>query len=368
MKTAAGLCSAALVLLAVAGRPGAAAGADQVKVTDGIVEGVLDASTGIRSFKGVPFAAPPTGERRWKAPQPVEKWVDVRRADQFGPRCMQPPSGPPSDMVFRSNGMSEDCLYLNIWTPAKSASERLPVLVYFFGGGYVAGDGSEPRYDGGSMATKGIVALTVNYRLSIMGFFAHPELTKESPNRSSGNYALLDHVAALQWVRDNIAAFGGDPSRVTIAGESAGSVSVSAIMASPLAKGLIAGAIGESGAMITPTLPAVPLADAEQRGTYVRRDEQGGLARRVARHERRGSRSDSAACRPGDFPQRSTAMYCLPRLSTSSGQDSRPKCRCSSGRTPRKEVGPPYSEPISRHRMGMRTRSNGCIRISRTKS
>jgi para-nitrobenzyl esterase len=170
-------------------------------------------------------------------------------------------------MVFRSSGMSEDCLYLNIWTPAKSASERLPVLVYFFGGGYVAGDGSEPRYDGGSMATKGIVALTVNYRLSIMGFFAHPELTKESPNRSSGNYALLDHVAALRWVRNNIASFGGDPSRVTIAGESAGSVSVSAIMASPLAKGLIAGAIGESGAMITPTLPAVPLADAEQRGS-----------------------------------------------------------------------------------------------------
>ena len=265
MKIAARLCAAALVVSATAGRPGVAAPADQVTLADGIVEGVLDASTGIRSFKGVPFAAAPTGDRRWKPPQPVEKWTGVRKADQFGPRCMQPPPGG-GDMVFRSNGMSEDCLYLNIWTPAKSASDRLPVLVYFFGGGYVAGDGSESRYDGGSMSKKGIVALTVNYRLSIMGFFAHPELTRESPNRSSGNYALLDHIAALRWVRDNITAFGGDPSKVTIAGESAGSVSVSAIMASPLAKGLIAGAIGESGAMIVPTLAAVPLANAEERG------------------------------------------------------------------------------------------------------
>jgi para-nitrobenzyl esterase len=265
MKIADRLCAAALVLSAIAGRLGVAAPADQVTLADGTVEGALDASTGIRSFKGVPFASAPTGDRRWKPPQPVEKWTGVRKADQFGPRCMQPPSGA-GDMVFRSNGMSEDCLYLNIWTPSRSASDRLPVLVYFFGGGYVAGDGSESRYDGGSMSRKGIVALTVNYRLSIMGFFAHPELTKESPNRSSGNYALLDHIAALRWVRDNIAAFGGDPSKVTIAGESAGSVSVSAIMASPLAKGLIAGAIGESGAMIVPTLAAVPLATAEERG------------------------------------------------------------------------------------------------------
>src|SRR4029453_5569659 len=166
-------------------------------LADGIVEGVVDASTGIRSFKGVPFAAAPTGDRRWKPPQPVEKWTGVRKADQFGPRCMQPPSGA-GDMVFRSNGMSEDCLYLNIWTPAKSGSDRLPVLVYFFGGGYVAGDGSESRYAGGGMSKERIVAPDVKYRLSIMGFFAHPELTKESPNRSSGNYALLDHIAALR--------------------------------------------------------------------------------------------------------------------------------------------------------------------------
>jgi para-nitrobenzyl esterase len=161
--------------------------------------------------------------------------------------------------------MNEDCLYLNVWTPAKSGKERLPVLVYFYGGGFVAGDGSEPRYDGESLAQKGIVTLTINYRLGVFGFLAHPELSKEAPYHASGNYALLDQTAALRWVRQNISAFGGDPKRVTIAGESAGSVSVSAQMASPLSKDLIAGAIGESGSIIS-TLSAVPLAEAEQNG------------------------------------------------------------------------------------------------------
>jgi para-nitrobenzyl esterase len=169
------------------------------------------------------------------------------------------------DMNFRSKGMGEDCLYLNVWTPAKSADERLPVLVYFFGGGFMAGDGSEPRYDGASMARKGIVAITVNYRLGVFGFFAHPDLTKESPHHASGNYTLLDMNAALVWVRQNIAAFGGDPKKVTIAGESAGSVAVCAHMASPLSRDLIAGAIGESGSILG-TLPAVPLAQAEEQG------------------------------------------------------------------------------------------------------
>src|SRR5947199_4069395 len=169
------------------------------------------------------------------------------------------------DMNFRSDGMSEDCLYLNVWTPAKSGSERLPVLVYFYGGGFVAGDGSEPRYDGESIAAKGVVAVTVNYRLGVFGFLAHPELTNESPHHASGNYALLDQSAALRWVRQNVAAFGGDPQRVTIAGESAGSASVSAQMVSPLSKDLIAGAIGESGSIIS-TMPAVPLAQAEEQG------------------------------------------------------------------------------------------------------
>jgi para-nitrobenzyl esterase len=246
-----------------AASPDSGALADPVKTKNGAVEGTTEPS-GVGVYRGIPFAAPPVGDLRWKPPQPAKNWTGVRQGDKFGPQCMQRRVF--SDMVFRASGMSEDCLYLNVWTPAKSASERLPVLVYFYGGGYTAGDGSEPRYDGESMARKGIVALTVNYRLNVFGFFAHPELTKESPQHAAGNYALLDSWAALRWVQDNIAAFGGDPKKVTIAGESAGSISVSALMASPLSKGLFAGAIGESGAMIEPTLPPVPLADGEKNG------------------------------------------------------------------------------------------------------
>lgn len=252
---------AAAIVIAAAAVPALAA--DRVRTANGVVEGTTEPG-GIHVYRGIPFAAPPVGDLRWKAPQPVKNWTDVKSATQFGPRCMQ--ASLFGDMVFRSNGMSEDCLYLNVWTPAKSSNERLPVLVYFFGGGFVAGDGSEPRYDGENMAKKGIVAVTVNYRLGVFGFMAHPELTKESPHHASGNYALLDQNAALQWVQKNIAAFGGDPRKVTIAGESAGSIAVSAQMASPLSKWLIAGAIGESGAMIAPTLPPVPLAQGEEEG------------------------------------------------------------------------------------------------------
>ena len=234
----------------------------QVKTANGVLEGVTEAS-GIRSFKGIPFAAPPVGDLRWKEPQSTKNWQGVRKADHFGPRAMQRPIF--GDMGFRSDGMSEDCLYLNVWTPAKSATEKLPVLVYFYGGGFVAGDGSEGRYDGESMARKGIVALTVNYRLGVFGFMAHPEMTKESPHHASSNYGYLDQTAALRWVQQNIAAFGGDPKRVTIAGESAGSVSVSAQMMSPLSKNLIAGAIGESGSLLG-TLPPSPLDKAEEMG------------------------------------------------------------------------------------------------------
>jgi para-nitrobenzyl esterase len=236
---------------------------DRVRIADGILEGTIAKTSGVRMFKGIPFAAPPVGDLRWRAPQPVKPWPGVRKADQFGAQCMQ--GGVFGDMGFRANGMSEDCLYLNVWTPAKSGKERLPVLVYFYGGGFVAGDGSEPRYDGESMARKGIVALTVNYRLGVFGFLTHPELSKEAPYHGSGNYGLLDQAAALRWVKQNIAAFGGDPQRVTIAGESAGSISVSAQMASPLSKDLIAGAIGESGSIIS-TFSAVPLAEAETSG------------------------------------------------------------------------------------------------------
>jgi para-nitrobenzyl esterase len=232
-----------------------------IRTVDGDLEGVNVA--GIRAFKGIPFAQPPVGDLRWAAPQPVKHWDGVRKAGKFGPRAMQLPLF--GDMVFRSDGVSEDCLYLNIWTPARTAGDKLPVLVYFYGGGLMAGDGSENRYDGESMARRGIVAITVNYRLSVFGFFAHPELTKESPHHASGNYGLLDQYAALQWVQENIAAFGGDPARVTIAGESAGSFSVSAQMASPLSKSLFAQAIGESGSLLG-MQPPIPLAAAEKMG------------------------------------------------------------------------------------------------------
>ena len=235
--------------------------APRVTTRNGSVEGV--AESGIYVFKGIPFAAPPVGTLRWKEPQPVKSWPGIRRADKFGPRAMQRPLF--GDMQFRSDSLGEDCLYLNVWTPTLAKDARLPVLVYFYGGGLMAGDGSEPRYDGESMARHGIVSLTVNYRLNLFGFLAHPELTKESPNRASGNYGLLDQAAALKWVQQNIAAFGGDPTKVTIAGESAGSISVSAQMASPLSKNLIAGAIGESGSVMG-SLSAVPLAEGEKAG------------------------------------------------------------------------------------------------------
>jgi len=235
----------------------------RVTTANGILEGSAEGS-GISVYKGIPFAAPPVGDLRWKEPQPVQNWTGIRKADQFGNKGMQKPVF--GDMGFRAESSSEDCLYLNVWTPAKTGKERLPVLVYFYGGGLIAGDGSEPRYDGESMAKKGIVALTVNYRLGIFGFFSHPELSKESAHQSSGNYGYMDQNAALKWVQQNIAAFGGDPSRVTIAGESAGSISVFAQMASPLSKGLFAGAIGESGAAIYPTLAPVMKAEGESKG------------------------------------------------------------------------------------------------------
>ena len=237
---------------------------ERVEISNGILEGIHDKDSGLRIFKGIPFAAPPVGDLRWKAPQPVADWKGVRKAVKFGPRAMQLPIY--GDMGFRSDGMREDSLYLNVWTPAKSAKDKLPVLVYFYGGGLAAGDGSEGRYDGASMAQKGIVAVTVNYRLGIFGFFAHPALTEESPHKASGNYGFLDQQAALVWVRQNIEVFGGDPERVTIAGESAGSISVSAHMASPLSKDLIAGAIGESGSIVGAPMPAIPLDEAEARG------------------------------------------------------------------------------------------------------
>jgi para-nitrobenzyl esterase len=236
----------------------------QATIENGIIEGNYDTKTGMQFYLGVPFAKPPVGDLRWKAPQPLDAWKGVKHTKKFGPRAVQGIIF--GDMKSRSEGLSEDCLYLNVWTPAKRNTKNLPVLVYFYGGGLSAGDGAEPRYDGESMAKKGMVVVTVNYRLNVFGFLAHPELSKEASYKASGNYGLLDQLAGLKWVQKNIAAFGGDPKKVTIAGESAGSISVSMHMASPLSKNLIAGAIGESGGGINPTLAPVPLAEAEKTG------------------------------------------------------------------------------------------------------
>ena len=238
----------------------------RVQTSHGLLEGGVDTRTGAHSFKGIPFAAPPVGALRWCEPQPGESWQGIRLATQFGPRPMQLALF--GDMDFRSPGMSEDCLYLNVWTPATPAATPLPVLVYFYGGGNVAGDSSEPRYDGARLAQQGLVVVTVNYRLSVFGFFAHPELSRSTSYGASGNYGYLDQSAALGWVQNEIGAFGGDPSRVTIAGESAGSISVSAQLLSPIANHRIAGAIASSGSLLG-ALPAMTLAEAEQVGVAI---------------------------------------------------------------------------------------------------
>jgi len=213
----------------------------------------------VRIFLGIPYAAPPVGPLRWKPPQPPAPWKDVREATAFGPRCMQPDLM--KSVVFRDSGPSEDCLTLNVWAP-KDAS-KLPVMVWIYGGSFALGAGSEPRYDGDTFARRGVVLVTLNYRLGIFGFFAISELASESPQHAAGNYGYLDQNAALQWVKHNIAAFGGDPDNVTIFGESAGAFAVNAHMASPLSRGLFHKAIGESGggvgksAVPGPTLAAM---------------------------------------------------------------------------------------------------------------
>src|ERR1700733_3074289 len=217
----------------------------QVRTEAGLVAGTHSADGKVVIFKGIPFAAPPVGELRWKEPQPVSPWKGVSKATEFGARCMQALIY--EDMVFRDAGPSEDCLYLNVWTPGVSAKTKLPVMVWIYGGGFQAGATSEPRQDGEHLAHKGVVVVSMNYRLGIFGFFVHPGLAAESPHHAAGNYGLMDQTAALRWVQRNVNAFGGDPNNVTIFGESAGSFSVSAQVASPLAKGLFQKAIDESG-------------------------------------------------------------------------------------------------------------------------
>jgi para-nitrobenzyl esterase len=224
----------------------AAAASAAVKVEQGLLEG--RAEDGLTVYRGIPFAVPPVGELRWRAPQPPAKWKGVRQADKYAPYCVQNNFGP----SYTRATMSEDCLYLNVWTPARTAKDRIPVLVWIHGGGFGAGANSEPLFDGDVLAKKGVVLVDITYRLGNLGFLAHPELSKESPRHVSGNYGLLDQIAAVKWIKKNIAAFGGDPNKVTIFGESAGGISVSMLAASPLAKGLFAGAISESGGSFGP--------------------------------------------------------------------------------------------------------------------
>src|SRR6266498_2323366 len=202
-----------------------AATPEPVKTDAGLISGTPAGAGGVRVFKGIPFAAPPVGELRWRAPQPVAKWTGVRKADRFGNVCVQPKGIGRLNVSVdlpESPAASEDCLYLNVWTAAQSASERRPVMVWIFGGAYTEGAGSSPYSGGEALALKGAVVVTFNYRLGPFGFFSHPELTKESGHTASGNQALMDTMAALKWAQTNIAAFGGDPRNVTIFGESAG--------------------------------------------------------------------------------------------------------------------------------------------------
>jgi para-nitrobenzyl esterase len=224
-------------------------------VEQGLVSGVAGTDAEVRVFKGLPFAAPPVGDLRWRAPKPAAAWETVRTAGSFSANCMQ------RQPATSTRQVSEDCLYLNVYTAAKTAKDRRPVMVWIHGGALTGGAGSV--YDGEALSKKGVVVVTVNYRLGVFGFLAHPELTKESDRNASGNYGLLDQIAALEWVQKNIAAFGGDPKRVTIFGESAGSWSVNYLMATPLARGLFQRAIGESGGEFA---PAHKLVEAEQAG------------------------------------------------------------------------------------------------------
>ncbi len=244
----------------------AMAAGQRVTVDSGTLEGAMNAAGTVRIFRGAPFAAPPVGDLRWQPPRPVKPWSGVREAREFGAHCVQ--GRVFGDIAPRGKEMSEDCLNLTVWAPAKPAGGRLPVYLWFYGGGFAAGAEDEPRYDAESFARRGIVAVNANYRLGAFGFMAHPELTRESAHKASGNYGLLDQVAALEWVRRNIAAFGGDPERITIGGESAGSLSVSALMASPLSRGLFRQAVGESGAFFGSVggHGMIPLAESEKQG------------------------------------------------------------------------------------------------------
>lgn len=241
---------AAMLLLAGGAMPVSAAITQPVKVEGGLVAGVPGDDASVMTFKSIPFAAPPVGDLRWRAPEAVIPWKGLHATNKYPPSCIQdiPTSNPPWTYEFMAhNEIGEDCLYLNVFTPAKTAAEKLPVFVYIYGGGFQQGGTAVPIYDGEGLAKKGLVVVTINYRVGVLGFLAYPELTKESGHAASGNYGLLDQIAALRWIQKNIAQFGGDPEKVTIDGQSAGGAAVHDLTASPLARGLFERAIVESG-------------------------------------------------------------------------------------------------------------------------
>jgi para-nitrobenzyl esterase len=268
-----------------------------IRTENGLVSGYTSGDVNI--FKGIPFATPPTGDLRWKAPQPVKSWFGTLICDRFSASPMQRKPVPfmmwSEEFITPPGKLSEDCLYLNIWTPAATVTDRLPVFVWIYGGGFSSGSSACAVYDGEEMSKKGIVFVSINYRVGVFGFLSHPELSKETENKVSGNYGLLDQVAALQWINKNIGAFGGDPLKVTIAGQSAGSMSVCALVASPLAKGLFRGAIAQSGGILTSFLTR-NFAEAEKTGlTFMEKMKAVNLA------ELRGKPAEELIASGGNF-------------------------------------------------------------------
>lgn len=265
-----------LCLIAFLAKAQSKAPFETVPTQNGVVSGIY--SNGVNVFKGIPFAAPPVGELRWKAPQAAANWQGVRKCDAFSASAMQPKPAPfmmyTAEFLAPPEPLSEDCLYMNVWTAAKATNAKRPVIVWIYGGGFSSGSGAVPLYDGEDLAKKGVVFVTINYRVGVFGFLAHPDLTKEANGKGAGNFAFLDQIAALEWVKKNIAAFGGDPDNVTLAGQSAGAFSVNVLMASPLAKGLFHRAIAESGGMFGISLRMKSVADAEQTGVAFARKLQ----------------------------------------------------------------------------------------------
>jgi para-nitrobenzyl esterase len=321
------IAAAALSTTSVRGLP-LADGRAAVAVDGGRITGALaPGSDMVWTYKGIPFAAPPVGNLRWREPQPVVPWQGVREATGFGRACLQSLRQEGSFYGQMVDQMGEDCLYLNVWTAARP-DERRPVMVWIHGGGLTSGHGGEVTYDGTALATRGVVLVTINYRLGPFGYFAHPLLSAESAHRASGNYGILDQIAALRWVQKNIARFGGDPGRVTIFGESAGSWSVNYLVATPLAKGLFHRAIGQSGGGFGSALGmAYPKAEVEAGGEALARRCSARLPCRSRRSERRRGRQSWPSARRTAGPRTSTDGSSPTPSTTSSRRASRTTCR-----------------------------------------